>query len=305
VSAADATYRHSFDGAGGTVTISAVRPLCGGQTQAFTLVSYTAGGFAAAGQFVYDTDQASIGARHRAVTLRVAVPACYAQVDAIIGTGVRSESTSSAAPYGTATLGSPSGNGSRSAGAPAWYAGGNTTCAAIPAVTFDNACDGTLTATVSNGAAANVQAVFLTGSRRIRLPAGHSTTVTAGRGGSLTIRDNSFTTYVGSWHTPLTACPTPTPAEVALPAPAATRAVAATLAATLATSPSPTSTFTAEPAAPGYSVNPDALPTARPTALASTGMGAGSLIAIAAGLLLIGGGLAAITYLIRSNRRAA
>jgi hypothetical protein len=304
VPAADATYRHGFDGAGGWVTITAVRPLCSGQTQAFTLVSYTAGGFAAAGQFVYDTDHATISSHRRTVTLDVAVPGCYAQVDAIIGTGVRTETSSSAAPYGSATLGSPSGPGSRSAGPLGWHAGGTATCTAVPTVTFDNACDGTLTATVANGSAANVQAVFLTSSRRIRLPAGRSTTLKAAAGSTLTIRDNTFTTYVGTWHPPATACPAATPAETALPAPAATQAVAVTLAAKPSVTPSPTSTFTPEPAASAYSVNPDMLATPQPTALARTGMSTASLFVICAGLLLIGAGLAALVYLIRNARQA-
>jgi len=296
VPAEAATYRHSFDGARGIATIYAVQPLCRGQVQPFALVSYTAGGFAAAGQFVYDVDRASIGSARRSVTLHVDVPRCHAQVDAFAGASVRNETTSGDAPYGAATLGFA---GSRSTGVRAWYAGGTTECAAAPAVTFDNACDGTLTATLANGAAATVQAVFLTGSRRIHVSPGHATTVKAAAGRTLTIRDSTFTTYAGRWRTPASACPTAAPTRVALPAPAATTSPATASAATPSATTRPRSTFTAEPPAPAFSIDPAALTAEPPAALPRTGM---SLIAVGAGLLLIGLGVAALTYAIRNAR---
>jgi hypothetical protein len=298
VAAANATYRHTFNGEAGTATVTATRPLCAGQTQTFSLVSYTTGApGSASGQFLYDTARATITATNRSATLKVAVPSCYAQVDAFIGTAVRTETTSTAAPYGTATLGSA---GSRSTGALAWYAGGTTTCTAAPAVTYTNACDGTFTATLTNGANATTPAVFLTGNRRIRLSPGRSTSVKVAKGATLTVRDSRFTTHVAQWRTPTTTCAT-TPSQGAPPIAHPTTTPSASPSPSPATSTSTSNDYTEAPAA--YATFPDT--PANPSALANTGMSTGSLIAIAIGLLMIGGGITAITYLVRLNRRLA
>jgi hypothetical protein len=311
-SAAAATYRHTFDGPGGTVTITAVRPLCAGQTQTFSLVSYTTGAFnSATGQFLYDSATATISATRRSVTLRVAVPACFTQVDAFFGSTVRTETTSTAAPYGTTTLGSGTGTGSRSAGTHAWYAGGTTACTAIPTITYANACNGTFTAKLTNAARANAKAVFLTGSRRIRLSPGTTTTIKAARNATLTIRTSTFTTYVGTWRPPAAACTTTAAKRASTrtgtnPGVVPARAVVAPATA----SPSPTHAAgtgtggTAEPPAPAFSVNPAAIATDEPTALAATGSGLGSAIALAIGFVMIGGGVAVLTRLRRTLRRA-
>jgi hypothetical protein len=304
-SAAKATYRHTFAGAAGTVAINTVRPLCAGQAQAFSLISYTTGpASSASGQFVYDTARGTIDATHRSVSLKVTVPACYTQVDAIVGTAVRSETTSTAAPYGTATLGSPTGPGSRSSGAPTRYAGGSIACRPAPTVTFANACDGTFTATAANDNAANVAAVFLTGSRRIRLAPGHSTKLHAAKGATLTIRDSTFTTYVGTWRPPATAClastqPPPAAARAALP----TRPVAATATASPATTTA--AGDTADPIEPEVPTNPPRFHSSEPAAVSPPGRGPGSILAIAAGLLMIGAGVAALTYAVRNSRSTA
>ena len=89
VGASAATYRHTFDGSAGTATITSTAPLCDGERQAFTLVSYTAPAKSFGNpQFVYATHTATVTASKPSVTLRVDVPGCYTQVDTIFGTGV-------------------------------------------------------------------------------------------------------------------------------------------------------------------------------------------------------------------------
>ena len=107
---------------------------------------------------MYSTDRATITPNTRSVTLDVVVPPCYAQVDAVLGSDLSDEVTSSDNPYGSRTLGAA---GSRSTGAPAHYRGGSTDCSPAPKVAFTSACDGSYTATLSNAATANVSAVFL------------------------------------------------------------------------------------------------------------------------------------------------
>lgn len=302
VAAAKATYRHTFNGAAGTLTVTATHPLCSGRSQPVSLVSYTTGGPGSpAGQFVYDTARATLSATHRSVTLEVAVPTCYTQIDAFFGTAVQTETTSPDAPYGTAKLGSSAGTGSRSTGALTWYSGGSTACTAAPRATFTNACDGTFTATLTNAGAASTQAVFLTGSRRIRLAPGRTTTIKVAKGKTLTIRDNTFTTYVATWRTPTTACtttaPAPAPARPTTSRPSTATPTTASPSASPSASSSPTPTYADAPVSyPRFSS------TTSPTALAQTGRGIGSVIAIGIGLLLIGIGIAAIAYLVRLNR---
>ncbi|GIM97452.1 hypothetical protein [Paractinoplanes toevensis] len=303
VSVAAATYRHSFNGAAGTTTITATRPLCAGQTQTFTLASYTTGApNSASGQFIYDSDSDTITATNRSVTLKVSVPACYNQVEAFFGGTVQTEATSPKALYGSAKLGASS----RSAGPLAWYTGGSTTCAARPAVAITNACDGTFTARLSN--TGTTTAVFLTGSRRIRLSPGGTTTLKPAKGSTLTIRDSSFTTHIATWRapadctaiaptlSPTTAAPLPTQ-----PAPSAT-------ATTTPASPSASASTSASPYEspnPAFSTNPAALTPANSSDISDGGMSTTSIIAIIMGLLMIATGAAAITWLVRMNRQPA
>lgn len=297
-SAAAATYRHTFDGPSGTATITAVRPLCAGQTQAFSIASYTTGALSSAsGQFVYDSATAAITASKRTVSLDIAVPACFTQVDAFLGSSVRTETTSTDAPYRTATLGSTTGTGSRSTGTHAWYAGGSTACTATSTVSLTNACDGTFTAKLANAAGANASAVFLTGSRRIRLAPGTTTTLKAARNGTLTIRTSTYTTYVASWRKPATPCTVATAAHLA-PTRAA-KPAAPTRAATAqpTAAASRTAGSTAEPEAPPFYVSPS---TPATDALADTGPGLASTLFKALGFLMIGGGV----MVLRRLRRA-
>jgi hypothetical protein len=322
VSAAGATYRHSFDGAAGTVTVTPTRQLCGGQSQTVTLVSYTAAGTpgTAAGQFVHDS--ATGWLTDRGLTLKVAVPGCYAQVVAFFGAGVQTELTSTAAPYGSAKLGAA---GSRSTGPLTWYAGGGTACTATPTVAYTYACDGTFTATLANAAGANTSAVFLTGGRRLRLSPGRSTTVKVAKRGTLTVRDSSFTTHVAFWQSPATGCAATAPAQTpavppaqptgpALTGPALTgpalTASASVAAAATPTTTAATTTDTAYDGPAAYPAFPEKTTGADVAARTGigpgrTGIGPGSVLMIALGLLMIGAGAAAIAYLIRLNRSIA
>ncbi|GIF21039.1 hypothetical protein Ate02nite_37690 [Paractinoplanes tereljensis] len=305
VSPAAATYRHSFNGAAGTTTITAIRPLCSGQSQTFTLASYTTGALnSASGQFIYDSAQATITATNRSVTLKVAVPACYTQVEAFFGSTVQTEATSTKSLYGSTKLGASA----RSTGPLAWYAGGSTTCAARPAVTITNACDGTFTARLSN--TGTIPAVFVTDSRRIRLSPGATTTLTTAKGGTLTIRDSSYTTRIATWRAPTTDCATAAPTSspiTAAPLPTQPTTPTATPSATAATSASPSASTSPSPyesPSPAFSTNPAALATADSN-ISDKGMGTTSIIAIIMGLLMIATGAAAITWLVRLNRQPA
>ena len=204
VSASQATYRHRFDGPGGTVTISAVQPLCKGEEQAFSLISYTT---TAASGFVYDTGSAWIDNGRRSVTLDVAVPGCRTEVDAIFGTGVVNEITAGSV-YGDRRLGSARGVGSRSAGGQAGYNGGSARCTPQPSVTFQSYCDGVLHTRLANAPGANVDASFVVGGKRIRVKAGKHADLTARPSGAVEVRDNNFRTSSGSWSRP-TGCTPP------------------------------------------------------------------------------------------------
>ncbi|MCO8276009.1 hypothetical protein M1L60_36070 [Actinoplanes sp. TRM 88003] len=298
VSAASATYRHTFDGASGKATISAVRPLCAGQSQSFGLISYTDGD---SGQFRYATDSATLTAKSRTVRLDVVVPPCRTRVTAITGTGLLDEVTSDDNPYGAATLGV---SGSRSTGAPAHYRGGSSDCSPEPTVTFTSACDGSYRATLTNAPGANVSAAFLTGGRLTRLAPGRSTTLRGPRDGSLTIRVSTFTTYVGSWRPPAAGCtsaPAPNPV-------APTTNTPGTQPPPAGFAPSaPAPTLPATTAAPGVDNAPARYypppTTATPQAQAArSGMSLGSMLAVSFGLLLIGGGGYFLVRVLRSFR---
>ena len=301
VAAPAATYRHTFDGNSGRATIIAVRDLCPGQTQSFALVAYTAGNPGGnAGQFTYSTDRATITSKTRSATLDVVVPPCHTQVDAIIGAGLLDEVTHSANPYGAKTLGAP---GSRSAGPQAHYSGGSVDCSPAPEVAFTNACDGSYTATLTNGTTANVSATFLISGRLTRLAPGRSTTVEAPTGSSLTIRDNSFTTYVGSWRPPTTGCTAaPTQAPTA-PAAVPTRPAPAPPSAPSAAAPATTAVTTATGDAPAAMFFPPTTTAAAETTSTRSGMTISSMLVVGFGLLLIVGGAFLLTRVLRTIRR--
>jgi hypothetical protein len=303
VSAANATYRHTFNGPAGVATITAARPLCQGHSQTFSLVSYTAPAPSqAGGLFLYASTHATINPNHRSAILKVAVPACATQVYAYFGSNVINETTSSAPLYGGTRLGAAA---SRSVGKFAWFTGGTAACTADPIATFASSCDGTFTATLTNPANANTDAVFLRSGTVTRIAPGRSAHISAQKGTTLTLRASNFSTYVGTWRQPSTPCAVsnkPTN-PAAPPAPPSAPATAAKT--------------TTTPAKPAFSApeNDAAFPPAldfatspTPAASATTsdaGMSAGSVIAIGMGFLLMACGGILLRRVIRSSRESA
>jgi hypothetical protein len=121
VGMAQATYKHTFDGAKGraTVELAGDLPLCKDQKQEFLLVSYFAPGAKASWpQYAHDHDVAAIDARHRKVELKVDVPKCYTQVDLVWGgkSELITPMVEKGKRYGDKKLGSKGKPGNRSAG---------------------------------------------------------------------------------------------------------------------------------------------------------------------------------------------
>jgi hypothetical protein len=301
VSATNATYRHTFNGPGGTATITAARPLCQGQSQTFSLVSYTAPAASqAVGLFLYAKAHATINPSHRSVTLKVAVPACSAQVYAYFGSGVINETTTAAALYGGTRLGAAA---SRSVGKFAWFSSGTAACTAAPIAIFASSCDNTFTATLTNPANANTDAVFLHSGTVTRVAPGRSAQISAKKGTTLTLRASNFSTYVGTWRQPPTPCAIPgKPAQTAA-APAPPSAAAATAKTTTPTA----STFSAPIDDVAIPPAPDFLTSPTPAASATTsesGMSAISMLAIGLGFLLMACGGILLRRVIRSFRES-
>lgn len=306
VTAANATYRHTFDGAAGIATITAKLPLCRNQSQPFSLVSYTAPAASQpGGLFVYATAHATINSAHRSATLRVAVPPCSTQVYAYFGSQVINETTTSAPLYGSSRLGA---TGSRSVGKFGWYTGGTAACTANPIATFISACDNTFSAALSNSPNANTDAVFIRSDSVIRVAPGRSLTISAPKGATLTLRASNFNTYVGTWRQPSTPCSLPHKPQrttAAPPAPVPPAAGAAAPARTASSAPSAFATpveDVANPPALQFATSPT--PAAAATTPAS-GMSPGSMVAIGLGFLLMGCGAVLLRRVIRSLRDPA
>ncbi len=88
VSASHATYTHEFDGRAGTARITATDPLCSGQTQKFTLISYTAPTIKfALPQYMHDEETFTIDRNNPTHSFKVDIPQCYTQVDFVFGEG--------------------------------------------------------------------------------------------------------------------------------------------------------------------------------------------------------------------------
>jgi hypothetical protein len=300
VSAGAATYRHSFDGGEGAARVVAVRPLCAGQKQTFSMISYTTSSASFAyPQFIYDADHATIDAGHSTARLAVAVPPCYFQVDLIFGSALFDEVVNADSNYANLKLGAPYGTGSRSAGPYGGDADGATPCTPKPLITYRNACDGTFTATLANDSTANVDAVFIVAGQRVRVKPGH--TVRAQRhSGSLSIRDNTFTTHIASWEKPASCSstagpPTATspPAGPVPPAPSASVPAGASGSFPM-TDEDPTYDG-------GVPINAGA-PTSAAAAPASAS-GSSSALIIALGVLLMLGGLVILVRVLRTFRR--
>lgn len=143
VSLDKATYTHTFDGPTGAATIKADRPLCPGQEQPFTLVSYTAPASTfALPQYLYDVQTQSITQNTRSLSFKIDVPACYTQVDFVFGSQAVNPLTYAA--YGDKKVGSSGPPGSQSIGPDGWYNGGNKACDPRPIVTATSLADKTL-----------------------------------------------------------------------------------------------------------------------------------------------------------------
>ncbi|MEO3781514.1 cell wall anchor protein [Micromonospora sp. B11E3] len=179
VGMAQATYKHTFDGAKGRATIELAGdlPLCKDQKQEFLLVSYFAPSAKASWpQYAHDHHVAAIDAKHRKVELKVDVPKCYTQVDLVWG-GKNELITPMVAKgkrYGDKKLGSKGKPGNRSAGPLGAYNGGAVSCAQ-PKATFVPACDGSVTVHLSGGHYPVKFRVTATGvDRAVEVPAGKS-----------------------------------------------------------------------------------------------------------------------------------
>lgn len=207
VSAKNATYKHTFNGAAGTATVTAVSPLCAGEDQPFSLVSYTAPDAAfTVPQFLYDYETKSITSSVRSLTFTVEVPACYTQVDFVFGNKIFNPLNSAA--YGDRKLGSPGAPGNTSSGPDAWYNGGNRPCAPKPIVSFTSVADGSLKVNLGNGSTANVDAAFTvtagTGSDFYRVAKNSTTTVKVppSAASDVVVVDSTFRTKNGKWQRP-------------------------------------------------------------------------------------------------------
>lgn len=287
--AAAATYRHSFTGPRGTMTVTARQPLCRGERQGFALASYTVSG---SGSFIFDRATGTITSTNRSLTLNVDIPPCSAQVAGVVG-AVPTELFGTVPP---GLLKNPA----------TWHAGGGPGCSPTGTVTFVSSCDGTFQARLTNPG--GMTAVFLHGERLIRVRPGRSTTLRGESGSTMTIRASSFTTYVGGWRRPATGCTgattTVAPPPVASTGPASPGAVPSGVRATSLPALVEPSIDAQEPGGGGGGLVPE--PTtvaATAVAKADEGMSTGSIIAIGIGLLMIVGGSVALTYLVRELRR--
>jgi Flp pilus assembly protein TadG len=214
VKAADATYTHTFNGPLGTATIKPDHRLCPGESQDVTLVSYTApdDNFALP-QFVYDVSQQTIDSTtstSTGLTFKVDVPACYTQVDFVFRTEPINPLADTNNLYNNLKIGSPNGLGSRSVGVNGWYNGGTATCAPKPSVTWNGTTCTNVSANLTNGSTANVDASFMitsgAGTQYVHVAKGASTKVTIAAadadGSGVTIQDNTFVTTTRVWSKP-------------------------------------------------------------------------------------------------------
>jgi len=298
VTAENATYRHSFDGAGGGARVTAVRPLCAGQKQTFSLVSYTTTSASFAyPQFIYDADRAAVDASHPTVHLAVMVPPCYFQVDLVFGASLFDEVVNADSNYANLKLGAPYGVGSRSDGPYGGDADGTTSCSPKPQITYRNACDGTFTATLANDATANVDAVFIVGGQRVHVQPGRA--VRAQRhSGSLSIRDNTFTTHIASWEKPASCGSAPPNSPPASPPASSTPANSSPTLPPPAGS-SPTLDPTDDAGAP---LDTGATPTSPAAAAPASSSSGSSALIIALGVVLVLAGVVILVRVLRTFR---
>ncbi len=221
VTAGQETYAHTFNGAKGQATIKALKPLCPGEVQPVTLVSYTAPTDAfVLPQYVHDWEGKTITSSNMSASFDIDVPACYNQVDFVFRDRPINPLVDGGETYGDNDAGYDDkiGNknyppGNRSEGVKAWSHGGSFTCDPQPSETLTSNCDGTITVALTSGATANVSAVFTVtagGTSQMKsVGPGTSTTVTipASAAGSVTVEDNApigdyFHKTTGHWTKP-------------------------------------------------------------------------------------------------------
>jgi hypothetical protein len=263
------------------------------------MISYTTSSASFAyPQFIYDSDQATIDSAHATVHLAVAVPPCYFQVDLIFGSSLFNEVVNADSNYANLKLGAPSGTGSRSDGPYGGDADGTAPCLPKPLITYDNACDGTFTATLANDPSADVDAVFIVAGQRVHVKPGRSAGVRR-RTGSLSIRDNTFTTHIASWEKPAS-CSSGSPSVTSQPAgplPPSSAAAGPTMPPTFADSIAPIDP-TDDGGVPINTVAPTSA-AARPV----SDSGSTSALIIALGVVLMLAGLVILVRVLKTFRR--
>ncbi|MFC4021339.1 cell wall anchor protein [Micromonospora sp. GCM10011542] len=216
VSTADARYTHTFDGPKGMASITLTNgPLCAGQEQALTLVSYVAPSATfAVPQYVLDkstqkftgTAEGELGLA--TLDFKVEVPECYTQIDFVFGSEVIDPLTDKSDRYGDRKVGSSKGIGSQSKGSAAWYNGGAGTCEATPEVIAESDCDGTVELTLVNRNG-NAAATFeVTGSggftKSVEVPMRKLETLklTAEQAKEISVSAKGMETFTGGWEQP-------------------------------------------------------------------------------------------------------
>jgi len=276
--------------------------LCAGQRQTFSIVSYTTSSSSFAyPQFIYDADQATIDSAHDSAYLTVAVPPCYFQVDLIFGSSVFNEVVNADSNYGNRKLGAPYGPGSRSDGPYGGDADGTTPCLPKPMIVYQNACDGTFTASLANDSTANVDAVFLVAGQRVHVKPGRSAGARR-HTGTLTIRDNTFTTHIASWEKPASCTSSAAPAVTSQPAGAPPPGAPPASASAPVPVSSPASASEDPPVDGGIPLGPGAPTSAAAAPAADSGSSSGLIIAL--GVVLMLAGAVILIRVLRTFRRA-
>ncbi|MEV6525434.1 hypothetical protein AB0M43_26125 [Longispora sp. NPDC051575] len=169
VKASKAQYSHTFDGPKGlaTVTLKGNLPLCEGDKQPFTLISFVSPADSPDDpSFVFDVDGKFIDPTHKSVSLSVKVPACMVEVLLISAELTNPELGIDVSAQGTnAKVGAPltkkGGKGKPLPYLLDHYSGPDTACAAVPSVNALPACDGSVALTLMNGEDATLDAVFV------------------------------------------------------------------------------------------------------------------------------------------------
>ena len=123
------------------------------------------------------------------------------------------------------------------------------------------------------------------------------------KGGSLTVRDSGFTSYVGTWRPPAAGCTTATTPPTSAPAGTLTTQPQVPLPPSVPAMASPAATATID--APGLVYAAPTTTAAAAPVSTKKGMSTGSVIAIAFGLVLIGGGGILLTRVIKALRDPA